>query len=115
MVLDNKKILGHSEKVLRQLCIFILYLIFVYWATQAVLKHLDEPTITNNYYIFGTDGKQLKPSVMTICSANKLIEHEFIFREECGIQFSIESGKFSFNKVYHKTYAFKHIFEYYFE
>ena len=46
MAAHTKKILHQTEKVVRQIFIFLLYLVFVYWATQAVLKFFDEPTTT---------------------------------------------------------------------
>ena len=92
MAIGIKQIIAHIEKILRQSCIFILYLIFVYWATQAFLKYRDEPTITNINYKFGTHGKQIKPSLMTACSATKTAKQKLIIEQECGLNFSMISG-----------------------
>ena len=92
MAIDNKQIVNYIKKSLRRSCIFILYLIFVYWATQAFQKYLDEPTITNINYKFGSHGKQIKPSLMTACSASKTPKQKLIIEQECGLNFSTISG-----------------------
>ena len=35
---------------IRRLGFVILYLICIYWSTEAVLKYLDEPAVTNIQY-----------------------------------------------------------------
>ena len=93
MALQTQKLINKTGKIVRQVFIFILYLIFVYWATQAVFKYLDEPTTTKIYYEFGENGKQLKPSATTICSASKLPSHVELFKKECGLNASFITGK----------------------
>ena len=93
MALTNLKILISLQTLLKRFSIFTLYLIFVYWASQAIQKFLDEPTNTSIIYKFGTDGKQIKPSLMTFCSATQILEHEIIIEQECGFNVSIITGK----------------------
>ena len=93
MAIKIQKLAHQTGKIVRQIFIFILYLVFVYWATKAVLKFLDEPTTTKIYYQFGENGKQLKPSTTTFCSARKLPSHVEIFKKECGLNASIITGK----------------------
>ena len=93
MALQTQKLINKTGKIVRQVFIFILYLIFVYWATQAVFKYLDEPTTTKIYYEFGENGKQLKPSATTICSASKLPSHVELFKKECGLNASFIIGR----------------------
>ena len=95
MAIGIKQIIVYIEKILRLSCIFTLYLIFVYWATQAFQKYLDEPTITNINYKFGANGKQIKPSLMTACSAVKLLKHKLVIEQECGLNSSLISGNSS--------------------
>ncbi len=84
MALTNLRILILLQTLLKRFSIFVLYLTFVYWASQAIQKFLDEPTITSIKYKFGTDGGQIKPSLMTFCSIAEIPEHEKIIEEECG-------------------------------
>ena len=94
MAVLQSQLLSHLKvKIVRQISIFILYLVFVYWATQAVLKFLDEPTTTRIYYKFGENGKQLKPSTTTFCGATKPASHVEIFKKECGLNSTEISGK----------------------
>ena len=93
MVVQTQVLVHQARKILRQTFIFILYLVFVYWATQAVLKFLDEPTTTNIYYQFGENGKQIKPSATTICSATKHPSHIEVFKKECGLNASMATGR----------------------
>ena len=88
MTLTNQNILISLQTLTKRFSIFILYLIFVYWASQAIQKYLDEPTITNIKYKYGTAGEQIKPSLMTFCSAGPIPEHQFIIAEECGLNVS---------------------------
>ena len=101
MAIGIKQIIVYIEKILRLSCIFTLYLIFVYWATQAFQKYLDEPTITNINYKFGSHGKQIKPTLMTACSASKSPKQKLIFEQECGLNFSTISGIYN---LYHKEH-----------
>ena len=89
MAVSSKQIIVYMKKILRQSCIFILYLIFVYWATQAFQKYLDEPTNTNINYKFGSHGKQIKPSLITACSASKTPQQKLIIEQECNLNHSI--------------------------
>ena len=43
-------------KVLEFLAIGTLYLLLVYWTTQAFMKYLDEPASTTISYTFGDPG-----------------------------------------------------------
>ena len=42
-----------SKKIVNKIFILILFLIFVYWSTGAVLKYLDEPATTNIHFTLG--------------------------------------------------------------
>ena len=67
-----------------------LHLIFAYWATQSVLKYVDEPAITNIYYRYSssyefdsTSGyKGIDFPCITFCDVNP--EYENILNEACG-------------------------------
>ena len=67
-----------------------LHLIFAYWATQSVLKYIDEPAITNIYYRYtssyefnSTSGyKGIDFPCITFCDVNP--EYENILNEACG-------------------------------
>ena len=92
MALTNQNIVISLQTLLKRFSIFTLYLIFVYWASQAIQKFLDEPTITNIKYKYGTDGGQVKPSLMTFCSADQIPEHESIIEQECGLNINVITG-----------------------
>ena len=53
MDFKKPKVFDQFEKVTEKVAIGILYLIFVYWSTQAFLKYSDEPSTTTIDYSFG--------------------------------------------------------------
>ena len=68
-----------------------LHLIFAYWATQSVLKYVDEPAITNIYYRYtssyqfnSTSGyKGIYFPFITFCDVEP--EYANILNEACGL------------------------------
>ena len=68
-----------------------LHLIFAYWATQSVLKYIDEPAITNIYYHYtssyefnSTSGyKGIDFPCITFCDVDP--EYVNILNEACGL------------------------------
>ena len=68
-----------------------LHLIFAYWATQSVLKYIDEPAITNIYYRY-TNSYEVNSSsgykgiyfpCITFCDLDP--EYANILSEACGL------------------------------
>ena len=48
----------------------ILYLICIYWSTEAVLKYLDEPDVTNIQYKNGDNEMGIGFPLVRICDQN---------------------------------------------
>ena len=42
-----------SKIIVQRIIVLLLFLIFVYWSTGAVLKYLDEPATTNIHFTLG--------------------------------------------------------------
>ena len=68
-----------------------LHLIFAYWATQSVLKYVDEPAITNIYYRY-TSSYEFNSTIgykgihfpcITFCDGDP--EYANILTEACGL------------------------------
>ena len=53
-----------SKIIVQRIIVLLLFLIFVYWSTGAVLKYLDEPATTNIHFTLGdtVDGIQFPGS-----------------------------------------------------
>ena len=60
-----------SKRIVQRIVVLILFLIFVYWSTGAVLKYLDEPATTNIHFTLGDteDGIQF-PGYKNISTPN---------------------------------------------
>ena len=71
-------------KCLKWLGTFSLYLICVYWATEAVIKYLDEPSSTAIQYSFGEDGKVPNFPAITFCDPELTYPNSLV--SECGIK-----------------------------
>ena len=71
-------------KCFKWLGTFSLYLICVYWATEAVIKYLDEPSSTAIQYSFGEDGKVPNFPAITFCDPE--LTYPTSLASECGIQ-----------------------------
>ena len=58
------KMINKAKKIVNKIFVFLLFLIFVYWSTEAVLKYLDEPATTNIHFTLGdtVDGIQFPGS-----------------------------------------------------
>ena len=81
-------------QTLKSILKLALHLIFAYWATQSVLKYVDEPAITNIYYRYtssyksnSTNGWYLEtgmyfPSI-TFCDVDP--EYVNILSQACGL------------------------------
>ena len=75
-----------------------LHLIFAYWATQSVLKYVDEPAITNIYYRYtssyefnSTSGyKGIDFPCITFCDVNPEYENIFGIRAPYNLRLLLE-------------------------
>ena len=67
----------YFKKGLERALIFILYLTFVYWSMEAVLKYIDEPTQTKVHYTLGDDGKNINVPLITICDVQRINVNDF--------------------------------------
>ena len=70
----------------------ILYLICIYWSTEAVLKYLDEPAVTNIQYKNGDNEIGITFPLVTICDQIGDQNHEYasIMIEHCGVKMTTE-------------------------
>ena len=70
----------------------ILYLICIYWSTEAVLKYLDEPAVTNIQYKNGDNEMGIPFPLVTICDQIGDQNHEYasIMIEHCGVKMTTE-------------------------
>lgn len=81
-----------------------LHLIFAYWATQSVLKYVDEPAITNIYYRYtssyqfnSTSGyKGIYFPFITFCDVDP--EYANILNEACGLNINKKKPYMDFIK-----------------
>ena len=73
---------------IRRLGFAILYLICIYWSTEAVLKYLDEPAVTNIQYKNGDNEMGIGFPLVTICDQNP--EYANIMIDYCGLPFATE-------------------------
>ena len=80
----HNEVFDLMKKGLKRLGIFSLYLICAYWATEAVMKYLDEPSSTAIQYSFGEDGKVPSFPAITFCDIE--FTYPNILASECGLQ-----------------------------
>ena len=79
---------NYVKNGIRRLGFAILYLICVYWSTEAVLKYLDEPAVTNIQYKNGDNEMGIGFPLVTICDQNP--EYANIMIDYCGLPFATE-------------------------
>ena len=80
----HNEVFDLMKKGLKRLGIFSLYLICAYWATEAVMKYLAEPSSTAIQYSFGEDGKV--PSFPAITFCDNELTYQNTLASECGLQ-----------------------------
>ena len=66
----------------------IMYLICIYWSTEAVLNYLDEPAVTNIQYKNGDNEMGIGFPLVTICDQNT--EYASIIIDYRGLQMATE-------------------------
>ena len=64
-----KRLLEQAKTALEWSGTFFLYLIFIYWSTQAIIKYQNEPAVTNIETTYGDNGFGIKFPVITFCAA----------------------------------------------
>ena len=85
---SQKSLVKKLFKCVDLLITFLLYLTFVYWSTEAVLKYLDEPTITEIHYNYGdNENGSIQFPLVTLCS--KKPHFVKIIQEECGVDIKL--------------------------
>ena len=82
--MKQDKLFGGFHNILRKISVAALYLIFVYWASQALLKYFSEPTNTDIKYELGEDGRGNSFPLITFCNHDQM-EQEMFFQEHCGL------------------------------
>ena len=80
----HNEVFDLMKKGLKRLGIFSLYLICAYWATEAVMKYLDEPSSTAIQYSFGENGKVPSFPAITFCDIE--FTYPNILTSECDLQ-----------------------------
>ena len=60
MILDSAKIIQKSGT-------FVLYLVAIYWSTEAVMKYWSEPAVTSIQYTFGDADQKIQFPALTFC------------------------------------------------
>ena len=63
--------------VLEEIGKSFLFLVFMYYSTQAVLKYWEEPAVTNIQYTFGDNEKGIQFPLITFCD----YPYDFIDKE----------------------------------
>ena len=63
--------------VLEEIGKSFLFLVFMYYSTQAVLKYWEEPAVTNIQYTFGDNKKGIQFPLITFCD----YPYDFIDKE----------------------------------
>ena len=81
----KEKNLESFEKILRHIAFGVLYLIFVYWSFQALMKYQSEPTNTSIQYELGKNGKGNNFPLVTFCNYDQS-EQQLIFQEQCNLK-----------------------------
>ena len=80
----HNEVFDLMKKGLKRLGIFSLYLICAYWATEAVMKYLAEPSSTAIQYSFGEDGNV--PSFPAITFCDNVMTYPNNLATKCGLQ-----------------------------
>ena len=83
MRIENSKIFQQFGNILEFLAVGGLFLLNVYWTTQAFMKYLDEPASTTISYTFGDPGKEGKITYPSITFCRPPSEYRRILHEEC--------------------------------
>ena len=94
-----------ARHYVKLLGIFSLYLVCVYWATEAVIKYLNEPSSTAIRYTYGENGKVPKLPLITYCDHEA--KYLTILESECGLKL----GKFSLSEVSYRSLIIQTVFK----
>ncbi len=83
MRIEKTRIFQQFGTILEFIAIGILYLLTVYWSTQAFMKYLDEPASTTISYTFGDPGKDGKITFPSITFCRPPSEYQRILYDAC--------------------------------
>ena len=56
-----------SAKIIQKSGTFVLYLVAIYWSTEAVMKYWSEPAVTSIQYTFGDADQKIEFPALTFC------------------------------------------------
>ena len=95
MDFKKPKVFDQFKKVIEKVAIGILYLIFVYWSTQAFLKYSDEPSTTTIDYTFGDsdDSNHIELGFPSFTFCRPPSVYRLLLTEECGFNSSLIEEK----------------------
>ena len=65
----GKKLLEQAKRDLEWCGCFFLYLTFIYWSTQAIMKYQSEPAVTNIETTYGDNDVGIRFPTITFCAA----------------------------------------------
>ena len=97
MRIENSKIFQQFGNILEFLAVGGLFLLNVYWTTQAFMKYLDEPASTTISYTFGDPGKDGKIAFPSITFCRPPSEYRRILYEECSAKNPVIQTKYLLN------------------
>ena len=60
---------------IRNLIVFCLILLLIYWGGSAILKYWNQPLTTDTSYVFGDNESGIQFPVITICDYDSYIEN----------------------------------------
>ena len=73
---NSKVIIFESvKKILHRIGTFVLYLVGIFWTTEAVMKYWSEPARTSIQYSYGDANQNLQFPALTFCALENVHPH----------------------------------------
>ena len=76
-IMGNSKltIFESVKKILHRIGTFVLYLVGIFWATEAVMKYWSEPARTSIQYSYGDANQNIQFPALTFCALENVHPH----------------------------------------